>query len=194
MSEHPVVQTKAALEAVLFSSPQPVSPDRLAQILSIQEKDVRGLLAELEAEYRDPRRGFMLEWVAGGVRLCSKGEYASYVSELGREVRSGGLSQAALESLAIIAYRQPITRPQIEAIRGVRVGSAIASLIDRGLIEEKGRAEGPGRPILYGTTDEFLIRFNLNSLDELPPIKAADGDETPDGQARLPIEPPPDAS
>lgn len=194
MSEHPVVQTKAALEAVLFSSPQPVSPDRLAQILSIQEKDVRGLLAELEAEYRDPRRGFMLEWVAGGVRLCSKGEYASYVSELGREVRSGGLSQAALESLAIIAYRQPITRPQIEAIRGVRVGSAIASLIDRGLIEEKGRADGPGRPILYGTTDEFLIRFNLNSLDELPPIKAADGDETPDGQARLPIEPPPDAS
>lgn len=194
MSEHPVVQTKAALEAVLFSSPQPVSPDRLAQILSIQEKDVRGLLAELEAEYRDPRRGFMLEWVAGGVRLCSKGEYASYVSELGREVRSGGLSQAALESLAIIAYRQPITRPQIEAIRGVRVGSAIASLIDRGLIEEKGRADGPGRPILYGTTDEFLIRFNLNSLDELPPIKAADGDETPDGQARLPIKPPPDAS
>lgn len=176
---------KAALEALLFASPQPVTPERLARILSVQTPQVRNMLTRLEEEYQDPERGFMLEWVAGGVRLCSKPEHYAYVEELGRTVRSGALSQAALETLAIIAYRQPITRPQIEAIRGVRVDSAVVSLIDRGLVEEKGRSDGPGRPILYGTTDEFLVRFNLNSLEELPPVKSGDDTQNTDGQPHL---------
>ncbi len=176
---------KAALEALLFASPQPVTPEQLARILSLQTAQVRNLLIRLEEEYSDADRGFMLEWVAGGVRLCSKPEFYAYVEELGRTARPGTLSQAALETLAIIAYRQPITRPQIEVIRGVRVDSAVVSLIDRGLVEEKGRADGPGRPILYGTTDEFLIRFNLNSLEDLPPLKSSDASENPPEQPSL---------
>lgn len=178
---------KAAIEALLFSSPQPITPERIAGLVSLQTPQVRNFLLQLEEEYKHPDRGFFLEWVAGGVRLCSKPEYYPYIESLGRTTKSGSLSQAALESLAIIAYRQPITRPQIEAIRGVRVDSAIASLIDRGLVEEKGRADGPGRPILYGTTDEFLIRFNLNSLDELPPLDSVTKDEAHD-QPRLSFE------
>lgn len=166
----PPSDKRAALEAVLFAAPDPVPVERLARLLQLEAGQVQALLDELEEEYRRPERGFMLERVAGGVRLCSKPEYFPYLEELGREVRSGGLSQAALETLAIIAYRQPITRPQIEAIRGVRVDSAIASLLERGLIEEKGRSDGVGRPILYGTTSEFLVRFKLNSLADLPPL------------------------
>jgi len=106
------------------------------------------------------------------------------IEALGQTTRPGQLSQAALETLAIIAYRQPITRPEIEAIRGVRAESAIASLIDRGLIEEKGRSDGPGRPILYGTTQEFLIRFGLDSLASLPPLPAPEAEDQ-DPQSKL---------
>lgn len=168
----------------MFASPDPVTPEELAVILSVQTAQVRNLLIRLEQEYAHEDRGFFLERVGGGVRLCSKPQYAAYVEALGRTTRSGQLSQAALETLAIIAYRQPITRPEIEAVRGVRVESALASLIDRGLVEEKGRSEGPGRPILYGTTQEFLVRFGLESLAALPPI-----DSTPpledDPQSKL---------
>ncbi len=173
----PTLAKKAALEAVLFCSPDPIAPEELARILSIQTAQVRNLLLRLEQEYASEERGFQLEWVGGGVRLCSRPEYAPYIEELGRTVRSGQLSQAALETLAIVAYRQPITRPQIEAIRGVRTGAAISSLIDRGLIEEVGRSDGPGRPILYGTTAEFLVRFGLNALSDLPEIPEKSEDQ-----------------
>ena len=173
---------KAALEAVLFATSDPVSPEELARILSIQTAQVRNLLERLEKEYASEERGFMLEWVGGGVRLCSKPQFAPYIEELGRVVRTGQLSQAALETLAIIAYKQPITRPQIEAIRGVRAGAAIASLIDRGLVEEVGRADGPGRPVLFGTTREFLVRFGLSSLDDLPPVPKSPEEPLPGSQ------------
>lgn len=162
---------------MLFCAPKPIPVEELARILSLQTAQVRNLLVRLEEEYADEERGFFLEWVGGGVRLCSKPQYAPYIEELGRSTSSAPLSQAALETLAIIAYKQPITRPQIEAIRGVRVESALTSLIDRGLVEEKGRFDGPGRPILYGTTDEFLVRFGLNDLSELPPLKEGESDE-----------------
>lgn len=178
------VNKKAALEAILFASPDPVTPEELAVILSVQTAQVRSLLMQLEEEYAREDRGFFLEKVGGGVRLCSKPEYAPYVEALGRTTRSGQLSQAALETLAIIAYRQPITRPEIEAVRGVRVESALASLIDRGLVEEKGRSDGPGRPILYGTTRQFLVRFGLESLADLPPIDSLKG-SAEDPQSKL---------
>lgn len=168
----------------MFASPDPVTIDELAVILSIQAAQVQSLLLALEKEYAGPERGFFLERVGGGVRLCSKPQYAPYIEALGRTTRSGQLSQAALETLAIIAYRQPITRPEIEAIRGVRAESAIASLIDRGLVEEKGRSDGPGRPILYGTTQEFLVRFGLESLAALPPIDASEAPDQ-DPQSKL---------
>lgn len=177
----PTLAKKAALEAVLFASPDPISPEALARILSVQTAQVRNLLLRLEKEYESEERGYRLEWVGGGVRLCSKPEYAPYIEALGRTVRSGQLSTAALETLAIIAYRQPVTRPQIEAIRGVRVGAAIASLTDRGLIEEVGRSDGPGRPILYGTTREFLIRFGLGAISDLPKLPKST-DESASGE------------
>lgn len=185
INRRPERSKKAALEAVLFATASPRSIEELAQILSLQTAQVRQLLSALEEEYAKGERGFFLEHVGGGVRLCTKPEYAPYVEAIGRTERSGQLSQAALETLAIIAYRQPITRPEIEAIRGVRVESAINSLIDRGLIEERGRADGPGRPLLYGTTPEFLVRFGLEDLASLPPIELPD-DEDP--QPRIPFE------
>lgn len=159
--------------------------EQLAAILSVTEAQARNLLIQLEREYAHEERGFFLERVGGGVRLCSKPEYAPYVEALGRTARPGSLSQAALETLAIIAYRQPITRPEIEAIRGVRAESAIASLLDRGLIEEKGRSDGPGRPIRYGTTREFLVRFGLQSLADLPAIDTSPATGEGDPQPKL---------
>lgn len=181
----PILSKRAALEAVLFASPNPVSPEELARVLSVQTAQVRNLLIGLEEDYAKEDRGFFLEWVGGGVRLCSKPQYAPYIEELGKTAKSTPLSQAALETLAIIAYRQPITRPEIEAIRGVRIGSALSSLIDRGLIEERGRADGPGRPILYGTTSEFLVHFGLEDLSALPPLNQP----TDDPQPRLTFDP-----
>lgn len=176
---------KAALEALLFSSPDPVTPEELARVLRLPIPHVRTLLYQMEDEYKSSDRGFFLESVAGGFRLCSKPDFADVIEELGKTIRTSPLSQSALETLAIIAYRQPITRPQIEAIRGVRVDSAIASLYDRGLIEEKGRLDAPGKPILYGTTQTFLVRFGLSSLDELPPLPD-DPAQSPPGESFQP--------
>lgn len=161
---------RAALEALLFSSPDPVAVEDLARVLSLPIPHVRTLLAQMAEEYASQERGFMLDEVGGGFRLCSKPEYGPLIEEMGKAVRKSPLGRSALETLAIIAYRQPITRPQIESIRGVRAESAIATLLDRGLIEEKGRSDAPGRPILYGTSESFLVHFGLSSLDELPPL------------------------
>jgi segregation and condensation protein B len=114
--------------------------------------------------------GLQLIEVGGGYRLCTRPEYGRYVERL-REPRHFRLSQAALETLAIVAYRQPVTRPEIEAIRGVSADSAVSTLIERGLIRECGQKQAPGRPMMYGTTELFLLQFGLNRLTDLPPIE-----------------------
>jgi segregation and condensation protein B len=164
----------AGLEALLFACAEPVPTSELARVLSISISLVDEALAQLDSKYKSVEYGFMLDYVGGGARLVSKPEYASLIVELLRPVRSGGLSQAGLETLAIVAYKQPVTRADIEAIRGVRAEAALGSLLERDLVEECGRKDAPGRPILYRTTSRFLIEFGLNSLHDLPPLESAD--------------------
>ena len=158
----------ALLESVLFVASGPVSLYRLAQTLETTPSGVRGLLRSLEEEYVD--RGLRLQWSGNDVQLTTAPETSDVVERfLGLEV-SSRLSQAALEVLAIVAYMQPATRPEIDDIRGVNSDAALRTLLSKGLVEELGRMETPGRPILYGTTPEFLQHFGLTSVEQLPPL------------------------
>ena len=158
----------ARLEALLFVAPGAVSYSQLAAALEISTREVEAGLAELEAFYAG--RGLRVQRHAGRVQLTSSPEMAPLVERfLGLEATSR-LSRAALEALAIVAYQQPVTRPQVDAIRGVNSDGVLKGLLYKGLVEEIGRAESPGRPILYSTTPDFLQHFGLNSLEELPPL------------------------
>lgn len=168
-------EAAALLESMLFVASGPVSLQRLARTLEVSPEVVRGLLRALEAEYAG--RGLRLQWSGNEVQLTTAPEAAAVVERfLGLETTSR-LSQAALEVLAIVAYMQPATRPEIDDIRGVNSDGALRTLLSRGLLEEVGRRETPGRPILYGTTPDFLQYFGLGSLQELPPLAREDEEE-----------------
>lgn len=157
------------LEALLFVAVEPTPADRLATALGVSVERVQAGLTQLEAQLRT--RGVRLQRHREAFQLVSAPEAAAAIETfLGLDLTTK-LSRAALETLAIIAYRQPITRPQIDAIRGVSSDGVIRSLLHRGLIEEVGRLEQPGRPVLFGTTFEFLRYFGLTSLDDLPPLE-----------------------
>jgi segregation and condensation protein B len=158
----------ARVESVLFVAEEPVSTHRLAQALESTPERVERALEALAAHYE--RRGVRLQYCDGGVQLTTAPEAAPYVERfLGLESRVH-VSQAALEALAIVAYRQPITRPDVEAIRGVGSDSVLRTLLNAGLVDRVGRADAVGRPFLYGTTPEFLQHFGLQSLEELPDL------------------------
>lgn len=164
----------AAIEALLFVSAEPVSPGQLATILNLSTAAIEQGLNQLGSELGT--RGLRLQKHAGRIQLTTAPEMAFLVERfLGLEATSH-LSRAGLETLAIIAYRQPVTRPAVDAIRGVSSDGVIKSMLGKGLIEEVGRTDGPGRPILYGTTPEFLQYFGLISLSELPPLSLVEGD------------------
>lgn len=166
----------AYLEALLFVAPGSLTPAQLASALDIPVAEVERGLAELESEYNTPglERGLRLQRHRGRIQLTTAPQAAQAVEHLlGLEMNSR-LSRAAFEALAIIMYRQPVTRPQIDAVRGVNSDGVLRSLLQKGLIQEVGRAEAPGRPILYSVTTEFLQYFGLNSLDELPPLNQED--------------------
>ena len=158
------------VEALVLASPKPLTSARAADVLDIDPNLVERLFERLESRYEG--RGITLRRIAGGVQFTTHPDYAEWIDRLGRQVINTPLSPAALETLAIIAYEQPVTRGDIEKIRGVRSDSAVNSLLERELTAEAGRKEGPGRPILYRTTDQFLVHFGLNSLDELPQREA----------------------
>lgn len=158
----------AVLESLLFVASGPVSLYRLARALDMTEATVRSLLLSMEEEYA--RRGLRLQWSGNDVQLTTAPEASGAVEHfLGLEA-SSRLSQAALEVLAIIAYMQPTTRPEVDDIRGVNSDAALRTLLSKGLIEEVGRMDTPGRPILYGTTPDFLQHFGLASLEQLPAL------------------------
>jgi segregation and condensation protein B len=158
----------AALEALLFVSPEAVPPSQLAAALEASVAEVEEALRQLDGELRT--RGLRLQRHGGRVQLTTAPEMAELIERfLGLEATSR-LSRAALETLAIIAYQQPVTRPYVEGVRGVNSDGVMKSLLGKGLIHEVGRADGPGRPILYGTSADFLRHFGLNSLSELPPL------------------------
>jgi segregation and condensation protein B len=160
----------ALIEALLFASPDPVTVEQLAEAGRLTVVEVKEILAKLGESLSSPSRGLMLREVAGGYRLYTKPEMADAVVRL-RGPRSLGLSQAALETLAVVAYRQPATRAEVDAVRGVRSDSTVATLLERHLVREDGRRDALGRPIIYVTTPQFLEHFGLKSLADLPPLK-----------------------
>lgn len=173
MTEQPATQSitlEASLEALLFVAASPVAIPQLAEVLGLPAQQVEAGLWRLQEQYTQGR-GLSLQWYAGKVQLTTAPGVAVLVEKfLGLEA-TVRLSRAALETLAIIAYRQPITRPGIDAIRGVNSDGVLKSLLSKGLVQEMGRSEGPGRPIYYGVTSEFLQHFGLSSINELPPFE-----------------------
>ncbi|MFA5836517.1 MAG: SMC-Scp complex subunit ScpB [Bellilinea sp.] len=160
----------ARIEAILFVAPAPVSIQQLAEALATAPGEIEESLRRLDRALQNAR-GIRLQRHEGRYQLTTAPELAEEVEKfLGLEA-TARLSRAALETLAIVAYRQPITRPGVDAIRGVNSDGVIKSLLSKGLIQEIGRTEGPGRPILYGSTQDFLSHFGINSLDDLPPFE-----------------------
>jgi segregation and condensation protein B len=160
-----------AIEAVLLVAVEPVLPELLAELLEEPVERVEAALAALAEGYVSEGRGFVLARIAGGARLQTHPDLAPYVERFANRDVSHRLSTAALETLAIVAYRQPVSRGQISSLRGVNVDGVTRLLEQRGYIEVVGRADGPGQPALFGTTDLFLERLGLDSLDQLPPVE-----------------------
>jgi segregation and condensation protein B len=159
------------IEAVLLVAVEPLAPQLLAELLEEPVERVEEALRVLAQSYEDQRRGMVLARIAGGARLQTHPDLAPYVERFANRDVSHRLSTAALETLAIVAYRQPVSRGQISSLRGVNVDGVTRLLEQRGYIEVVGRADGPGQPVLFGTTDLFLERLGLDSLDQLPPVE-----------------------
>ncbi|MBH0196720.1 MAG: SMC-Scp complex subunit ScpB [Nitrospira sp.] len=163
---------QAILESLLFVSPEPLSAVRLVSVLGdVTKAEVERTLRSLGEELEQEGRGIRLAEVAGGYRLVTKQEYAPWIKRLDKAKSATKLSRSALESLAIIAYKQPLVRSEIEEIRGVETSGVVRTLLERKLVRIVGRKEVPGRPIMYGTTKFFLEHFGLNDLSQLPPLR-----------------------
>lgn len=165
-----MTETKRAIEAVLMAAIEPIEPQLLAQLTETPVDEIEALCTELHDEYEREGRGFTLVKIAGGYRYQTHADMAPYIERFVLDGQSARLSGPALETLAIIAYKQPVSRAQLSAIRGVNVESTIATLIQRGYVAEIGHDPGPGQAILYGTTTRFLEQVGLDSLQELPPL------------------------
>ncbi|HZW84185.1 MAG TPA: SMC-Scp complex subunit ScpB [Candidatus Deferrimicrobium sp.] len=158
----------AAVECVLFVATEPLSVERISQVIDLGLEDTKELLDMLTRNYNEQKRGMQVVELAGGYQISTRPELAVYIERLYKP-QFQGLSHAALETLAIIAYKQPVTRGEIELIRGVQSDRAVSTLLEKELVKEIGRKDGPGRPILFGTTEQFLRHFGLKDLEELPP-------------------------
>jgi len=165
-----LIMARAIIESLIFTSSEPITGKTIGEIVGISEHTVKQIVFDLIEEYQRSKRGIQILEVANGFQFCTHPECAPYIEKLQKVPRNVGLSQAAIETLAIVTYKQPITKAEIEALRGVSVESAITTLVDKGLIEEAGRKDSPGRPIMYRTTKQFLKYFGLNDLTELPKI------------------------
>ena len=164
----------AMVEAVLFAAAEPIEYTKLASVLGMDDEQILLIMDELNKKYDEDDSGICLLQLDTKYQLCSKKEFIEAVRNVLDLKRNTPLSQAAFEVLAIIAYNQPITKPYIEQIRGVDCSGVVNTLCQRGLVEEKGRLDVPGRPVLYGTTSDFLRCFSLNSLDDLPELPEGD--------------------
>ncbi len=173
---------KTYIEGILFISESPVRTSTISESLDVPEGKIKQVLRMLEQEYIDQNRGFVLKKISGGYRLYSNPALNEILQRFVKTNIRTHLSQAALETLAIIAYRQPVTRTQIAEIRGVRTDSVVLTLLDKGLLKEAGKLKEPGNPILYRTSDRFLELLGLNNLKDLPLLKEfkEDGQTTED--------------
>ena len=175
-------QLVAAAEAILFASGEPVRCERIALALEIGSEETEEVLSALAAKLETENSGLRLIRLGEKAKLCTRGEYAACIRVALETRKPPALSQAAMEVLAIAAYRQPVTRAYIEQVRGVDSAYTVSSLVEKGFLEESGRLEVPGRPALFRTTDQFLRVFGLTSLAELTPLPT----EGEDGQLKLP--------
>ncbi|MBR0360142.1 MAG: SMC-Scp complex subunit ScpB [Clostridia bacterium] len=161
---------KYAVEGILFAAGEAVKTAKLAVVLEKSVEEIDAAAMELKADYDRDKRGFAIIEISEGYQICSRPDYYKYIREILGEQRNQPLSNAAMEALAIIAYKQPVTRGMIEKVRGVNSDGCVSRLYERGLIEEAGRLDAPGRPVLYKTTDTFLRCFGLKTPQDLPPI------------------------
>ncbi|NFN94955.1 segregation/condensation protein B [Clostridium botulinum] len=171
---------KSGIEALLFASGEPLTAKELSIYLEEELKIIENTIQEMIEEYDIQERGIKLISIKGSYQLVTKSENSTYIQKLLKKSKRQSLSQASLESLSIIAYQQPITRIDIDEIRGVKSESALQRLLERDLIKEVGRLEVPGRPILYGTTEEFLRQFGIKDLNQLPSLDFFEEDKSYD--------------
>lgn len=168
---------KAVLEAILFTMGEAVEAERLAAVLETDKKEVREILLEMKKEYEEKDSGVTLMELNDSFQMCTKPEMYEYLIKIAKTPRKYVLTDTLLETLSIVAYKQPITRAEIERVRGVSCDHAINRLVEFGLIAEVGRMDAPGRPLLFGTTEEFLRSFGVKSLEELPELSAVQIEE-----------------
>lgn len=180
---------KKIIETLLFITDRPVKPGRLAEVVeTVSAKQVLAIIEELTREYAQTGRAVQIVEVGGGFQMATKPEYGRWVRKLYNEKMTTKLSNAALETLAIIAYKQPITRAEMESIRGVDVAGPLERLLERGLVRVVGKKDTIGRPMVYGTTDEFLRMFGLNKVSELPDLQVFAEKTLHEKQADLPFD------
>jgi segregation and condensation protein B len=180
-------QIKAILEGLIFVSETPLTLDRMKEVLGIHKRELQRLLSEMVEEYARGERGFLLAEVAEGYQFRTRPEHADWVKKL-KKTKAAGMSQPALETLAIVAYRQPLVRTDIERIRGVDSGGVLRTLLERKLIKIIGKKDVPGKPLVYGTSKKFLEVFGLKDLSGLPTLKDLEGLGPPSGEEILPFE------
>jgi len=170
-------KAKAVLEAILFTMGESVEVERLATVIEEDKKVTAEILAEMKEEYDNADGGLTIIELDGAFQMCTKGDMYEYLIKIAKTPRKYVLTDTILETLSIIAYKQPITRVEIEKIRGVSCDHAVNRLVEFGLITEVGRLDAPGRPLLFGTTEEFLRSFGVKSLEELPELSAVQIEE-----------------
>jgi segregation and condensation protein B len=180
-------QLKAVLEGLIFVSESPLTLDRMKEVLGINKRDLQRLLSEMMEEYRKSERGFHIMEVAEGFQFRTRPEHADWIKKLKR-VKTTALSQPALETLAIVAYRQPVVRMDIEKIRGVDSGGVLHTLLEKKLIKIIGKKDVPGKPLVYGTSRKFMEVFGLKDLSELPTLKDLQGLGPSSAEGIMPLE------
>ena len=173
------------LEALLFSCGEPVEIERIAEVMELDESVIIALSETLSEKYEENKSGMKLLRLDNKLQLCTRPEYFEYVRKMLELKRNSPLSQAAFEVLAVVAYNQPVTKSFIEQVRGVDCSGVIYSLCEKGLIEDKGRLELPGRPLVYGTTDDFLRCFSMRSLSDLPELPKEEEKQQEDNQTEV---------
>lgn len=164
-------EIKQVLEALIFVSDKPLTVFQIREVAGgVSEQDIRQAISELNQEYESTNRSFVIQEVAGGFRMATRPELAPWLKSFYKVKVKERLTRPSLETLAIIAYKQPVTKPEIEAIRGVNTDGVIATLLERNLLKIAGRKDSPGRPLLYATTDEFLAHFGLGGISDMPKL------------------------
>lgn len=184
-------KAKAILEAILFTMGDSVEISRLAEVIEESKKTTKELLEELEESYQSKEKGIELVWLEEAVQLCTKNEMYEYLIKIAKTPKKHVLSDTMLETLSIIAYKQPVTKLDIERIRGVSCDFAVNRLLEYNLVQELGRLDAPGRPMLFGTTEQFLRSFGVKSLSDLPelnPVQVEEFREQAEAEARQTVD------